>query len=366
MRIAVLLSDAFGALGGIAKFNRDFLRALDKSALVGRIYAWPRVIEGEIHDIIPESIIYERKFSRGKLAYGVNILGKLLFGPTVSLVICAHINLLPLAWLIARSRGARLALIIYGIDAWKPTRNWLTNWMAGRVDFLFTISAISAERFAKWSKFPRDRMSILPPCVDLTAFTPGEKPADLQAKYDTLNSRVLMTLGRLVSEDRFKGFDQVLEVMPTLLQEFPDLIYLIVGDGPDMARLVGKASALGITNNVVFAGKVLESEKQDHYRLADVFVMPSFGEGFGIVLIEAAACGIPVVGSEADGSKEALLEGRLGRLVNPFSPADIVTAVAGELRRPGPRVRNPLVEYFSASEFDKRVDELVCAPAAER
>jgi phosphatidylinositol alpha-1,6-mannosyltransferase len=74
-----------------------------------------------------------------------------------------------------------------------------------------------------------------------------------------------------------------------LLQEFPDVTYLIVGDGPDMERLVGKAAALGITGNVVFAGKVLESKKRAHHRLADVFVMPSFGEGFGIVLLEAAA-----------------------------------------------------------------------------
>jgi phosphatidyl-myo-inositol dimannoside synthase len=129
--------------------------------------------------------------------------------------------------------------------------------------------------------------------------------------------------------------------------------------------LVGKAAALGVTNKVVFTGKIADSEKQDHYRLADVFVMPSVGEGFGIVLLEAAACGIPIVGSEADGSKEALLHGRLGRLVDPFSRIDIVNAVADELRSSSPKVRNPLVEYFSASEFDKRVNELVCVRVAE-
>jgi hypothetical protein len=85
-------------------------------------------------------------------------------------------------------------------------------------------------------------------------------------------------------------------------------------------RLEEKANSLGLSDKVVFTGRISESEKVAHYNLADAYVMPSTGEGFGIVLIEAAACGVPVVGSRVDGSREALLDGRLGHLVDPTQP----------------------------------------------
>ena len=78
---------------------------------------------------------------------------------------------------------------------------------------------------------------------------------------------------------------------------------------------------------MIFAGRIPESEKVAHYNLADVFVMPSYGEGFGIALIEAAACGIPIVGSSADGSRDALLDGRLGRMVDPKKPDELIEAI---------------------------------------
>ena len=77
-------------------------------------------------------------------------------------------------------------------------------------------------------------------------------------------------------------------------------------------RLERKAASLGLKGNVVFAGRVSEAEKADHYRLADVFVMPGRQEGFGFVFLEAMACGIPVVASSVDGSREAVLNGELG------------------------------------------------------
>jgi glycosyltransferase involved in cell wall biosynthesis len=86
---------------------------------------------------------------------------------------------------------------------------------------------------------------------------------------------------------------------------------------PDRRCLQEKARSLGVHGRVVFAGYVPESEKADHYRLADAYVMPGRGEGFGIVYLEALACGVPVVASEVDGSREAVREGALGILVDP-------------------------------------------------
>lgn len=109
--------------------------------------------------------------------------------------------------------------------------------------------------------------------------------------------------------ERYKGHDRVLEVIPSLLERFPNLVYVIAGDGDDRLRLEKLAKDLGVHAAVRFTGRIDNNDLPDLYRMADVFVMPSTGEGFGIVFLEAMACGVPAVGSDSDGSIDALGEG---------------------------------------------------------
>jgi glycosyltransferase involved in cell wall biosynthesis len=270
------------------------------------------------------------------------------------LVICGHINLLPVAWTFARFHKLRLALIIHGIEAWTPTRHKIAKKLAAKVDSVITVSRFSATRFASWSGFPADRAFILPNCVDLDRFRPKPRDPALVNRYGLASSHVIMTTARLDSYDSYKGVDKVILSMPRLLARFPTLKYLIVGDGSDRARLNGLVERLGLSAHVVFAGRISEAEKVAHYNLADVYVMPSNGEGFGIVLIEAAACGVPVIGSQVDGSQEALLGGRLGRLIDPKGPDVLVQAITETLMTSAPG-RNPLIEHFSEARFRERV-----------
>ena len=144
----------------------------------------------------------------------------------------------------------------------------------------------------------------------------------------------------------------MLEVLPTLVEELPDIAYLICGDGDDRTRLEQKVRTLGLESRVMFAGYVPEEEKADHYRLADAFVMPGRGEGFGIVYLEALACGVPVVASTADASMEAVLHGKLGEVVNPNQPTSIIEGIRRALNR-GKGVPETL-DYFSESRFVER------------
>ena len=116
--------------------------------------------------------------------------------------------------------------------------------------------------------------------------------------------------------------------------------------------------------HVIFTGQIPESEKVAHYNLADAFVMPSTGEGFGIVLIEAAACGVPVIGSRADGSREALRDGLLGRLVDPRKPEELIEAVTAVLKNPSSRVRADGIDMFSTQNFRARVADWCRAQVA--
>src|SRR2546427_12918450 len=129
----------------------------------------------------------------------------------------------------------------------------------------------------------------------------------------------------------------------------PDLMYLILGDGDDRLRLQEKARRSGLDRHVNFGGFIPEEQKADHLRLADAFVMPGRGEGFGIVYLEAMACGIPVVASKADASREAVLDGQLGLLADPDEPEEIRAAIKEALSRP--RLREKQLEYFSFERF---------------
>jgi glycosyltransferase involved in cell wall biosynthesis len=300
-------------------------------------------------------VVYDRKAAAGKMAFMGRMFAHLFGASSVNLVICGHINLLPAAWLASRLRGARLVLIIHGIESWERPSSLLSRRLAGGVDAFISVSRFSAEKFGSWSGVSMERGFTLPNGFDLDRFQSQKRYMKLLKRYGLQSSRVILTVGRLESRERYKGIDQVIEVMPFLIKRFPNLKYLIVGDGSDRVRLEAKAASLGLAADVIFAGHVPESEKVAHYNLADAYVMPSRAEGFGIVLIEAAACGIPVVGSKIDGSRETLLDGQLGRLVDPKRPEELVQALTELLERMPARRRAGGIEFFSAQKFEERV-----------
>lgn len=350
----MLLSDAYERPGGIAQYNRDFLAALNACPLVESVRAWPRNIDGPIGDAIPEAVIYERRFAGGKARYAANALASILSLPSCDLVICAHLHLLPLAWLAAKRRGAMLALIIYGVEAWRPTQDRITDFLTSRIDRLISISRITEARFRDWSQ-TRAACALLSPGVDFARFSPAPAPETLATRYGVRGRPVMMTMGRLAAGERYKGVDELIELTPRLLNRIPELRYIVVGDGDDRARLEQKARALGVADNVIFAGHISEAEKADHFRLADLFVLPSRGEGFGIVLIEALASGAKAIGGECDGTREALLDGRLGALVDPASPEALYEAIVAALAAPSPRRRPPAMDVYSQDAFKARV-----------
>lgn len=362
--VLMLLTDGFGGLGGIAKFNRDFLQALDACAPVERVYVLPRLVPQPIEEAIPEAVVYDREAARGRLAFLRRVVSYSLHRKRIDLVLCGHLHLLPVAWLVAQLRGARLALIIHGVEAWTPSQRFVANWLVRKVDAVISVSRYSAEQFARWSKVPIERAFVLPNCVDLDTFRPQPRDPVLLERYGLKAHKVILTVGRLASAERHKGFDEVIELMPRLLKRFPNLKYLIVGEGDDRPRLEAKADSYRVANHVIFTGHIPEREKVAHYNLADAFVMPSTWEGFGIVLIEAAACGVPVIGSRADGSREALREGLLGRLVDPRKPEELIEAVTAVLKNPSSHARADGIDIFSIQNFRARVAEWCRAQVA--
>jgi asparagine synthase (glutamine-hydrolysing) len=392
IRALMLLTDGFGGSGGIAKFNRDFLRALCSHPRISEVIAVPRLMPGPAGDLpanldlIREGLHSKRSFVTAATRAAMRLRREKSAADSIA-IFCGHMNYLTLAVGLQRICGGTVHLIIHGIDAWQPLKSPMVKTALAQLTGFISVSHVTKRRFQNWSGIRFDKGVILPNCVDLEDFGPGPRSSLLMQRYGLGAGKILMTLGRLASAERYKGFDEIIELLPRLAKEFPGITYLICGDGPDRSRLMAKARLFrcdvsefsggsspdvkappgaSAGPRVIFTGHVAESDKADHYRLADLYVMPSLGEGFGIVYLEALACGIPVIGSKADGSREALRDGKLGVLVDPRDPEEIYAAIRSALfdlaNAESPVERGDL-EYFSCERFDWRVHEIIDAIA---
>lgn len=357
MRILALVSDSFGGNGGIAKFNRDLLSALCAQPEVERVVALPRLVT-EDSGALPAKLDYDTRGVGGKICYALALLRSCLVHRPCSMILCGHINLLPLAF-FARALlpgSCPVVLVVHGIDAWWPSQRRFV----AQLDALISVSEFTKARFLAWAAPTHAKSFILPNCVDLARFTPGEKPARLARKYGLEGKQVLLTVGRLSAAERYKGIDEVLDVLPSLAEELPSLAYLIVGEGTDRVRLEGKAAQLGLGDRVKFAGRISDAELLAHYRLADAFVMPGWGEGFGIVYLEALASGLPVVASKLDASAEVVAGCEWASTVDPKVPDELKAGIRAVLKLPRGD-KSSFIARFSEERFNVRCAEILQA-----
>ncbi len=352
MRILHVGTDSFGGYGGIALYNRELIAALASHPSVEEVVVVPRIIVDALEPL-PEKVTFVTGAARGMLAY-LNALrtAKGRF----DLVVCAHVNLLPIVRLITKHP----LLMLYGIEAWKPLRDPLSNRLLRDVRGIVSISDITRERFSGWSHYNGPSI-ILPNSIRAEWYGLRPKNLGLIKRYGLEGKRVLMTLGRVVAAERYKGFDEVLDILPELDD---DISYVIAGGGNDVPRLKSKAARLGVSDRVVFTGIFAEAEKADLYNLTDVYVMPSRGEGFGFVFLEALACGAPVIASCLDGGREAVRHGQLGQLVDPTSPAEIRVAILDALAAAGERRIPEGLDFFSYANFERRTHAIIDALGA--
>lgn len=353
MKVLLLTSDAYGANGGIALYNRDVVDALAAMPEVEEIVVVARHMPWEPIGVPPKARLRTASIG-GKTRYIKTALQAA--GETYGLVICGHIHLLPLAAVLNQLIRAPLVLMVYGIDVWQPPNRLARHWLKC-VDAVWSISAITTERMNHWAALPAARYVQLPNAIHSDRYGMAPRNAELQSRHGLAGARVILTLARLPAKERYKGIDEVLEAMPALLQTIPHLKYLVCGEGDDRPRLMQKAQALGVAGSVAFVGMVTEADKADYFRLADAFVMPGRGEGFGFVFLEALACGVPVVGSQLDGSREALRNGQLGELADPNDPSSVMACITLALAKP--HGVPPGLSYFDWPHFQQRLSAAV-------
>jgi phosphatidyl-myo-inositol dimannoside synthase len=352
LNILCLVTDAYGGTGGIALYNRDVIEAMCGDDQVARVVALPRVIAAPLEPM-SEKLEFDQSSLGGAVAYLRALWRQLRSDTSFDIIYCAHVNLIPVAYLAAKWLGVPWALCLYGVEGWARSPRYLSNKLSSKADLVISLSGVTQERFLSWCKIAPDKCCVVPNAVHLDDFGLLEKDPQLVARYGLADRRVIMTLGRLDPSEKAKGFDRIIELLPELKREIHNLSYLIVGKGGDQARLEALAKTHGVTDSVIFAGFVSETDKPRYYALADAYVMPSTLEGFGFVYIEAMACGLPVVGSSIDGSREALRDGALGALVDPFDPHALKGAILSALKQP--KAIPAGLDYFSFDKFQMRL-----------
>jgi phosphatidylinositol alpha-1,6-mannosyltransferase len=327
-----LVSDAFGGVGGIAQYNRDLLSAVAVSGPGHHIDVLPR--HAAKPAIPPQGITQMAPMGRAAfVAAALSLAARKSF----DVIFCGHTHLAPLAHHIARMKGAKLIVQTHGIEAWVQLRG---AWRRAieRSDLILCVSRYTRRILLGQISIEPERVKVLSNTVG-EIFTPGSD-FDFRRRHGWENKRILLTVGRLDARERYKGQDRVIAIMPELLAQGHDIVYLIVGDGDDRIRLEQLARNARVEDRVHFLGGLDADRLVEVYRAADLFVMPSTGEGFGISFLEAMACGTPALGLAAGGAPDALGDGALGKIVKEEN----LCAAVGEC------LRMPLLDRHSLSQ----------------
>ncbi|MBN8836627.1 MAG: glycosyltransferase family 4 protein [Sphingobacteriia bacterium] len=359
MRISFFYLTAYSKTGGIEKFNRNLVEAL-KIANINRkeitafsLYDLNKSVDG----------IKFKGFQKKRLSF---LVQSFLQGLKSDVIIIGHINLSILIFLLKFFKpNANIILIVHGIEVW----NIHSPVQKKAIKLCNSILAVSG--FTK-NKLIENKLAI--DAHKIQIFPNTIESSFLNAEIDSLKiknqwqlqstHKILLTIARQSSQEQYKGYDIVLNALPQIKKHINNVKYFLVGkaDEAEFNRINLLIDELGIRNEVIQTGFVEEKDLKSYYSMCDVFIMPSKGEGFGIVFLEALACNKKVIAGNGDGSADALLGGELGVLVNPDNEDDVETAIIAALENANDDTelkKQKMLEHFGFDLFVKRLESVL-------
>ena len=369
MRIDVWVPDFAGATGGIQTFSHFLVHGLRDCFPEAGITVFAK---NDTSVPPANELRIARFYSVGTwpawqrtVAFALTLL-RSAFRKKPDLIVLAHINFAPVAYWLHRLSGIPYLVVGHGVEIWKKPDRRVRDALRNAVKLL-AVSNYTRDRMAEVLNVSTDEIGLLPNTFQPDNFTLEPKPRFLLKRYGLrADQPVILTIARLASAERYKGYDQVLKALVRVREKFPNVHYILGGRGPDRLRVMKLVSELGLANNVSLAGYIPDEELSAHYSLCDIFAMPSKGEGFGIVFLEALACGKPVIAGNKDGSVDALMNGKLGVLVDPDNVGQIAEGITHTLagsREHGAgsaeRLRREVIEAYGYDRFRERLAQLV-------
>ncbi|MDF5717166.1 MAG: glycosyltransferase [Rhizonema sp. NSF051] len=313
--------------GGIQVYSAFLLQALQSLYYQGRYDVFIKHDVRAIPEItyLPETQFHFAGTCPLKIRtpiFAAKIISKCL-QQRPDLIIATHLNFTVAAYKLKRMTGIPYWTVAHGIEAW-DIKSAAIKIALQHADLILAVSSYTRNRLLKEQNLDPNKVSLLPNTFDPSRFKPAPKPTYLLEKYNLKPQQpIILTVSRLAVAERYKGYDQILRTLPQICSSIPNVHYIIVGKGDDQARIEQLIKQLGLQHSVTLAGFVPDEQLCDYYNLCDVFAMPSKCEGFGIVYLEALACGKPVLAGNQDGAVDALCHGELGALVNPDNLSEI-------------------------------------------
>jgi len=369
-RFLVLAPDAWGT-GGIERATRTLLHALADlygSERVGLLSVWGGV------DALPARLIWRGREKTGAGRTPLSARLRFALASVVAarrwrrrlVVIACHPHLASVARLAAWAAGAPLVVWSHGEEVWRPLRSTVRAALR-TADLVIAPSRFTRDALADMHRLSPARLAILPHAL------PPELPLAAGDGASIDRAPRVLTVARLVREHAYKGIDTLLAAWARVRDEVPEAELVVVGDGSDRPRLQQEAARLGLDGSVRFMGQLNDQGLAEAYRRAQVFAMPARtrvgrdaeGEGFGLVFLEAAAAGLPVVAGNGGAIPEVVRDGETGYLVDPRAPEQVAEAIVrllsdpGLARRMGDAGRRWAHDEFSYGRFRERVNELI-------
>ncbi len=360
-RVCFYSTSTFTTLGGIEKFNRALLSGLsglEKEALMLSDSA-------SMYDNYCEARYFNDKNYRGYKKEKITFVVKeLLNSYKYQRVILGHINLALFGLILKKIHPkTKVYMVAHGIEVWGKLSG-MKKRILSKCDVILAVSHFTKEQLIKTNGIEAEKIQIFYNTIDPFFHYPThfQKPLQLVKRYNIgENDKTILTLTRLAFTEKYKGYDKVIDVMPEIVAKYPNAKYLIAGkpDEREKARLKELIAARNLEKHVFLIGFIAEEEITDHYQLADLFIMPSRKEGFGIVFIEAMACGLPVIAGNQDGSVDALKNGELGLLINPENRNEIIDTLCKVLDSNSytisqkQQLQNAVTNYFGFPQFYK-------------
>jgi glycosyltransferase involved in cell wall biosynthesis len=303
MNIIFIYLKAFSHTGGIEAFNKKFVKALDEIC-VGDVESVKilSIHDSEIGYNSPNKRLDYYGFS-GSYLSSLRTLLKFIRRDTI--VFYGHINILPFAIILLLLRvNARSYFIIHGIDVWRRFSG-LYRLFLRKFNFL-SVSNFTKHEFSRKNSVDLDRISIFPNCIDI------DNSTNLSPYNESFFN--LLSVSRLDPNDSYKGIDSLIKSIPHLVRTIPNFKLTVIGKGEDKKRLMNIASGLNILDKIEFKGYVEDIES--YYEHCDVFALPSDGEGFGIVYLEALKYSKPVIAANSGGATDVIIDNVTGKLCN--------------------------------------------------
>ena len=282
------------------------------------------------------------------------------------LVIALHPHLAPIVWAMRlRSRKCHSIVFAHGIEVWRPL-GWPRGAAMRRADFVIAPSADTVQHLISEQEIRPEKIQKLPWGLDPEFEARFKRPGQLSSPpgYPE-RARVILTVGRWDPSERYKGADTLISALPHVLKAVPDAMLVLVGDGEDRPRLEQLAREHGVSDRTRFLYGLTQDDLFACYAHCDVFALPSRGEGFGFVFLEAMAHGKPVIGGAHGGALDVIENGVTGWLV-PHGEIERLSLALESLladsarsREMGARGRDRLVRYFSFEQFQLRLTRIL-------